>query len=235
MRPFPLMLFAAGFGTRMGALTAHMPKPLIAVDGQPLIDRALALAEAANVDRIVVNLHYLGQQIIDHLQGRSVQFSWERDVILETGGGLRAAVPLLGNGPVFTLNTDAVWTNQSALIQLLHAWDDRKMDALVLLLPADLTTGHGGSGDFLLAEDGKVSRARGKAGLVYLGAQIIRTDLLAKVTAQAFSLNLIWDQMIGLGRAYGVVYNGSWCDVGSPEGIARATEMLSAAAVDVDV
>lgn len=221
------MLFAAGFGTRMGPLSANMPKPLISVSGQTLIDRALALASTAQVDRIVVNLHYLGDQIVDHLHDRAVQFSYERDGILETGGGLRAALPLLGAGPVITLNTDAVWTNQSGLTQLLKAWDDNKMDALVLLLPAHLATGHTGRGDFILAADGRISRANGTPGLIYLGAQIIRTDLLMAVAAPAFSLNLIWDQMIGNGRAYGVIYDGGWCDVGSPAGIALAEAMLA--------
>ena len=221
------MLFAAGFGTRMGAMTAAVPKPLIAVAGRALIDHALALADAAQVDRIVVNLHFLGGQIVDHLHDRRVQFSWERGAILETGGGLRAALPLLGEGPVITLNTDAVWTDQTAVSDLLAHWDDQEMDVLVLLMPAHQATGHEGRGDFIMGPDGKISRAAGRDGLVYLGAQIIRTDGLAAVTSGSFSLNLIWDQMIGRGRAYGLMYGGGWCDVGNPEGIAAAELMLS--------
>ena len=220
------MLFAAGFGTRMGKLTADRPKPLIRVGGRALIDHALALADAAKVDRIVVNLHYLGGQIMDHLQGRSIQFSSEQGAILETGGGLRAALPLLGAGPVITLNSDAVWTDDTALLQLLAHWNGAKMDALVLLMPAHRAMGRNGRGDFMLADDGKISRANGRDGMVYLGAQIIRTDTLANIAETRFSMNVVWDQMIASGRAYGVVYNGGWCDVGSPAGITLAETML---------
>ena len=220
------MLFAAGFGTRMGKLTVHMPKPLIPVGGRALIDHALALADAAKVDRIVVNLHYLGEQIIDHLQGRRIQFSSEHETILETGGGLRAALPLLGAGPVITLNSDAVWTDDAALLQLLAHWDGAKMDALVLLMPAHRAVGHVGRGDFIMANDGKINRADGRDGMVYLGAQIIRTDTLAEIAKPRFSMNVVWDQMIASGRAYGLVYNGGWCDVGNPGGIALAETML---------
>ena len=103
-----LMIFAAGFGTRMGALTATQPKPMIQVAGRPLIDHALDLAVASAADPVVVNLHYLGDQLAAHLAGRPVRLSWEREKILETGGGLRHALPLLGPGAVATLNSDAV-------------------------------------------------------------------------------------------------------------------------------
>lgn len=224
--PFALMLFAAGFGTRMGALTAAMPKPLIPVAGRPLIDHALSLADAAGITRRVANLHYKGQQLEAHLAGHNVALSWERQQILETGGGLRAALPLLGPGPVLTLNTDAVWTGENPLTQLLAAWNDSTMDALLLLLPAPKARGHDGSGDFLLAADGRISRAKGAAGVVYLGAQILRTDLLCAVSEPVFSLNRLWDTMIAEGRAHGLIHRGEWCDVGRPEGIAAAEAML---------
>lgn len=224
--PFALMLFAAGFGTRMGALTAAMPKPLIPVAGRPLIDHALSLADAAGITRRVANLHYKGQQLEAHLAGHNVALSWERQQILETGGGLRAALPLLGPGPVLTLNTDAVWTGENPLTQLLAAWNDSTMDALLLLLPAPRARGHDGSGDFLLAADGRISRAKGAAGVVYLGAQILRTDLLCAVSEPVFSLNRLWDTMIAEGRAHGLIHRGEWCDVGRPEGIAAAEAML---------
>ncbi len=220
------MLFAAGFGTRMGALTATMPKPLIPVAGRPLIDHALTLADGAGITRRVANLHYRGAQLEAHLAGRNVALSWEREQILETGGGLRAALPLLGAGPVMTLNTDAVWTGQNPLSQLLAGWDDSRMDALLLLLPATQAAGHGGRGDFLLSPDGRISRAKGADGLVYLGAQILRTDRLSAISEPVFSLNLLWDAMISEGRAYGMVHDGGWCDVGHPEGIATAEAML---------
>lgn len=221
------MLFAAGFGSRMGGLTANVPKPLIKVAGLALIDHALALAVTAKIDQIVVNLHYLGDQIVAHLRGQDILFSWENGVLLETGGGLRAALPLLGAGPVVTLNSDAVWTDQTALAQLLAHWDDTKMDALVLLLPVDHAVGHKGRGDFILAQDGQISRANGGDGLVYLGAQIIRSDGLADIAEAVFSLNVVWDQMIAQGRAFGLIYDGAWCDAGSPEGIVQAEALLA--------
>ncbi|WP_054006763.1 nucleotidyltransferase family protein [Cypionkella psychrotolerans] len=225
MRPLPLMLFAAGFGTRMGALTAHRPKPLIDVAGKPLIDHALAVADAAGIAKIVVNLHYLGDQIADHLKNRDVLFSWERNQILETGGGLKAALPLLGDGPVLTLNTDAVWTGQNPLTQLLTAWDPAKMDALLLLLPAENALGHSGKGDFHLDPNGRISRANGVNAPIYLGAQILKTQGLSAISDPVFSLNLLWDIAIANNRAYGLIHHGGWCDVGRPEGIALAESL----------
>lgn len=226
MRPLPLMMFAAGFGTRMGELTASRPKPLISVAGKPLIDHALDIAESAGITQKVVNLHYLGAQIERHLRGRDVVLSWERQQILETGGGLRAALPQLGSGPVLTLNTDAIWTGENPLAQLMDAWDPEKMDALLLLLPAQDAKGHKGNGDFILAGDGRIARANGAKGQVYLGAQILKTTSLSAVLEPVFSLNLLWDQMIGQGRAFGIVHNGGWCDVGRPECIAEAEALL---------
>lgn len=225
MRRFPVMLFAAGFGTRMRELTAHRPKPLVPVAGKPLLDHALDLCSADIVTHKVVNLHYLGDQIADHLRGQNVALSRE-DPILETGGGLRAALPLLGQGPVMVLNTDAVWTGQNPLAQLAAAWDDR-MDALLLVAEVRHATGHTGTGDFLMDADGRLSRANGAPGMVYLGAQILRTDRLAKVPQTVFSLNLLWDQMIAEGRAFGLVHKGGWCDVGRPESIPLAEALLA--------
>ena len=226
MRQFPVMLFAAGFGTRMGDLTRDRPKPLIKVAGRCLLDHALDLTRQAGLRRPVVNLHYHGDQIARHLAGQDVALSWERPEILETGGGLRAAMPLLGGSPVMTLNTDAVWTGRNALSQLAAAWDNR-MDALLLLAPVAQAAGYAGTGDFGLGPDGRIERADGRPGLVYLGAQIIRTDLLPGIPQAAFSLNLLWDRMIADGRAYGLVHQGRWCDVGHPEGIAMAEAMLA--------
>ncbi|WP_415182366.1 nucleotidyltransferase family protein [Phaeovulum sp.] len=228
MRPIPnaLMLFAAGFGTRMGALTATQPKPLIPVGGRALIDHALALAEGADVARIVVNTHYLGGQIAAHLNGRNILISAEQGPILETGGGLRAALPLLGAGPVFTLNTDAVWTGPNVLSTLRAAWDGCRMSALLALVPAGRALGHTGAGDFALDADGRIARA---PGLVYSGAQIINPVGLDDIPDRAFSLNLQWDRLIAEGRAFGVVHQGGWCDVGRPESIALAASMLERA------
>lgn len=234
MRPAPrsLMLFAAGLGARMGALTTDRPKPLIEVAGRPLIDHALAQADAAGICQKVVNLHYLPEQLAAHLSARhDVALSWERDQILETGGGLRHALPLLGDGPVYTLNTDAVWTGQNPLTQLRDGWDGAKMGALLLLLPVTAARGHHGKPDFALDASGRITRHNqaGGEGYLYLGAQILQTEALAKAPHRAFSLNLIWDQMIAEGRAFGIVHQGGWCDVGSPKGIAEAEAMLRGA------
>ena len=222
------MLFAAGFGTRMGALTADIPKPLLALGGSTLIDRALDLADAAGITRKIVNLHYHGDQIANHLARRKdIALSWERDQILETGAGLRHALPLLGEGPVFTLNPDAVWAGANPLSQLRNAWDSRKMDALLLLLPLASVKSRDGRADFALGQDGRITRA-GKTGQhLYLGAQIIRTEGLAAIPDAAFSLNRLWDQMIAHGRAYGLVHAGDWCDVGTPQGLADAETLLA--------
>jgi N-acetyl-alpha-D-muramate 1-phosphate uridylyltransferase len=173
-----------------------------------------------------VNTHYRGAQIEAHLAGRGVLFSRETDLILETGGGLRAALPLLGPGPVMTLNSDVVWTGPNPLMTLAAAWDSARMDALVLVMPVAAATGHGPVSDFVLAPDGRIARARGAEGHVYVGAGIINPDCLADVAEQVFSLNLIWDRAIAAGRAFAAVHHGGWCDVGTPDGIALAEAVL---------
>ncbi len=231
MRPprFPLMLFAAGFGTRMRPLTAVRPKPLIPVAGRPLIDRALDLAREAGAGPIVVNTHYLGAQIAAHLAGApDVAISDEPGEILETGGGLRQALPMLGDGPAMTLNPDAVWRGPNPLDLLARGWDAGRMDALLLVQDAGRVRGRGGRADFTLAPDGRLARAAaGEAGVVYLGAQILRTEGLVQVAERVFSLNRLWDRMIAGGRLFGLRYPGAWCDVGSLEGLAEAEAMLA--------
>lgn len=224
--PPPLMLFAAGFGTRMKEMTKTCPKPMIPVAGTPLIDHALRVADEAGMTRRVANVHYLPDQIIAHLAGRDALISHEQDKILETGGGLRAALPLLGADIVATLNTDAVWAGENPMTQLMAAWDGERMDGLLLLLPSRLARGHSGNGDFLIGATGRLSRAKEAVSAVYLGAQIIRTEMLADIAGDVFSLNLLWDKMIAEGRLYGIVHQGGWCDVGTPEGIAEAEAML---------
>lgn len=220
--PKAVMLFAAGFGTRMGALTRDRPKPLIPVAGRALLDHALDLVADANL-RPVVNTHYLAGQIAGHLAGRNVAISHETPDILETGGGLRHALPLLGEGPVMTLNTDAVWDGPNPLTLLREAWDGARMDALLVTIPPQSAVGHAGIGDFLADAQGRLTRG---AGQIYAGAQIIRTEMLATIPQRAFSLNLLWDRMLASGRAYGLSYPGRWCDVGHPEGIALAEGMI---------
>lgn len=229
MFPFPLMIFAAGFGTRMGALTADQPKPLIPVAGRALIDHALDVAYDAGAGRVVVNVHYRADQMRAHLAGRPVAISDESDAILETGGGLRAALPLLGPGPVAVLNSDGIWTGANPLAELVAAWDPDRMEALLLLLPAGDARGHGARGDFQLDRTGRISRGQGGEDHVYIGASVIHPARLAGMTEAVFSLNRPWNEMIAAGTAYGVVHDGGWCDVGHPEGIVEAERLLHSA------
>ncbi|WP_424972140.1 nucleotidyltransferase family protein [Dinoroseobacter sp. S76] len=224
--PDAVMLFAAGRGTRMAPLTDHLPKPLVEVAGRPLLDHALELVTAARIDHCVVNTHYRAVQIAEHLATRpEILISEEPEERLETGGGLRAALPLLGPGPVFTLNSDAVWSDPTALSQLRATWDPTRMDALLLLIPAEHAHGHRGAGDFTCAADGRLTRS---GPLTYTGAQILKPDGLADIPDRVFSLNLLWDQMAARGRLCGLVYSGHWADVGTPSGIEIAETMLAA-------
>ena len=224
------MLFAAGFGTRMGALTATQPKPLIKVAGKSLLDHAIETARAAGITHMVANAHYLGEQIVSHLAQTHIAVSLEAQ-ILDTGGGLKAALPLLqaGDGPVITLNTDAVWTGANPISQLLQAWDPAKMDQLFLLLPADQARSQTGRSDFVMDDQGRIDWAKGRQGYLYLGAQIINPALLTE--DGAFSLHGPWNRAMATGRAYGVIHHGDWCDVGHPAGILEAEAMLQAAHV----
>lgn len=225
---FPLMLFAAGFGTRMRELTANQPKPLVPVLGRALIDRALDLAAGVGAAPVVVNTHYLSGMLETHLAGTGILISREPAEILETGGGMKQALPLLGNGPVLTLNPDAVWRGPNPLSALAAAWDPQRMDALLLVQSAARVRGRQGKADFALDAGGRIQRANGADGVVYLGAQIIATGAVAKWPERVFSLNRIWDGMIAAGRAFALPYDGEWCDVGSPEGLLAAEAMLSA-------
>lgn len=222
------MLYAAGFGTRMGALTADRPKPLIPVAGRTLFDHALALVEDAGIPRRVVNAHYRADQIRAHVAGRGISVSEEMPEILDTGGGLRQALPLLAAESVFTLNTDAVWTGANPLLTLARHWDPARMDALVLLVPKDRAIGHRGAGDFDLDPEGRLCRGR---ATVYTGAQILSTGLLDPVPDRVFSNNRLWDIAQSRGRLYGCLHDGGWCDVGYPEAIPLAEAMLEKAGV----
>jgi len=220
----PVLLFAAGFGTRMKHLTADRPKPMVEVAGRPLIEHALMLAQGIAPPVIVANLHYRAEMLAAHLVPLGVRTVTEAPVILETGGGLRNALPLLGNGPVITLNTDAIWRGPNPLALLLEAWDPARMDALLIGIPPDRALEHEGAGDFTMAPDGSLIRG---AGVVYGGAQIIKTDILAQIEARAFSLNLVWDMMLAEGLLHGITYPGRWCDVGHPGGVITAETLLA--------
>jgi len=216
-------MFAAGFGTRMGALTAEQPKPLIKVAGKPLIDHALDLARDFGAVRTVVNLHYKPDQLERHLAGRDILLSYEQPDILETGGGLRHALPLMGDGPVFTMNTDAVWRGPNPLTLLAEAWNPAQMDALLLCIPPDHASGHAGKGDFLINAQGRATRG---PGLIYSGVQIIKPDGVLNIPQPSFSLNLLWNKMLQADRLFALPYPGKWCDVGRPDGIRLAEAML---------
>jgi MurNAc alpha-1-phosphate uridylyltransferase len=225
MRDFPssIMIFAAGFGTRMGALTRDKPKPMIEVAGQPLIDHALARVDAFGQMRVVVNLHYKPAMLRAHLKHRHVLFSEEHPEILETGGGLRAALPLLGKGPVFTMNSDAIWYGPNPLEVLAAQWQPKAMDALLLCIPPGRAVGHAGEGDFIAEPEKPANRG---PGLIYTGLQILKTDDLSQFVDNAFSLNVVWDRMLARDRLHVAAYPGQWCDVGHPEGIALAEAMI---------
>jgi len=228
MKPSSALLFAAGFGTRMRHLTQDRPKPMIKVAGRPLIDHTIDLLKAAQVPTLVANLHYKPDQLAAHLAPLGVQTVIERPDILETGGGLRNALPLLGAGPVITANTDAIWIGPNPVQALLEAWDAARMDALLMCVPVAQTRGYTGTGDFARGADGSVSRGD---GLVYGGVQIIKTDLLADIPDRSFSLNLLWDRMLAKGTVHALAHRGTWCDVGHPGGITTAEQMLEQADV----
>ena len=218
----PLMLFAAGLGTRMGALTTTVPKPMIPVAGKPLVGHALDLADAAGVTIRVANTHYLPELIEPYLTTRNTQAIREEPLLLDTGGGLKHALPHLGQGPVMTLNTDAVWTGPNPLVALKQAWRD-DMGALMLLVPLDKACGRKGSGDFSRSSDGTLRRG---GDLVFTGAQILDPAPLRDIPEAAFSLWRLWEPLLQSGRLFGIIHDGGWADVGHPEGIALAEDML---------
>ncbi len=223
MTATPILLFAAGLGTRMGELTKNKPKPLVKVAGKTLLDHALDLTQSAHVGRRVVNLHYKGDMIRAHLAGQDIAFSDETDALLETGGGLRKALPLLAANPVMTLNTDAVWKGPNPIDVLCAAWRDG-MQSLLLLVPQSRAVGHPGKGDFLVDDDGRLTRGPGP---IYAGLQMTRTDLLHDMPQAAFSMNLAWDAAQAKCGLFGVEYPGHWCDVGKPDSIPLAEAMLA--------
>jgi MurNAc alpha-1-phosphate uridylyltransferase len=218
------MLFAAGFGTRMKHLTANQPKPLVKVSGKALIDHTLEIARGVAPQTILANLHYLPHMLVEHLADTGVQTILETPEILETGGGLLNALPILGDAPVITMNTDAIWSGPNPVKMALDAWKPDQMDALLVCVPVSKTVGYSGNGDFAIDATGRLLRGNGS---VYGGVQIIKTDRLAAVSETAFSLNLIWNQMLKDERLFGIKYTGNWCDVGHPDGIKMAEDMLN--------
>lgn len=225
--PHTAMVMAAGKGTRMRPLTNDRPKPLVEVAGRPLIDHVLDHLRAAGVQRIVVNVHYLADQVEAHLQSHARDFevliSDERDALLETGGGLMHAKALIGDDPFFCVNTDNIWTDNgiNAFVALADAWHEREMDALLLLVNRARAQGHAGQGDFDLARDWRISRADPLAekDWVWTGVQMLHPRLLDDPPGAAFSTNIFWNRAIALRRAFGIVHHGDWFDVGTPQAI----------------
>ena len=225
------MVMAAGLGTRMRPLTATLPKPLIEVAGKTLIDHVLDRLDAAGVERAVVNVHYLADVMAAHLDKRArgprIILSDERDLLLETGGGLVRAEPNLGD-PFLSLNSDNLWTDGASgdsLVRLAGQWDGDSMDALLLLVPIENAGNHRGQGDFFLEGDGRVRR-RGSADsapFVFTGIQVVAKRLLRDAPEGPFSTNILWDRAIAEGRCFGAVHDGRWFDVGTPAAI-PATE-----------
>ncbi len=227
------MVLAAGLGTRMRPLTNDRPKPLIEAAGRSLIDRSLDRVEEIGISRAVVNLHYLPEMLRDHLSNRAspaVDYSDETDELLETGGGILKALPQLGEDPFVVINSDNIWIGENALSPLAQAWRPSEMDVLLLLVPVQSAIGYTRSGDFELDGDARLIRRgeRPSASFVFSGAQIIKPEVFANAPEGPFSLNIIWDEVIAAGRAFGVVHPGKWCDVGTPDGLRLAEAAVKA-------
>jgi len=222
---------AAGKGTRMMPLTADRPKPLVAVAGTALLDHVLDHLRDAGVGQIVINAHYRASQVEDHMADHAadfkVAFSDERDLLLDTGGGLVRALPLIPDDPFICVNADNWWTNdgENAFTRLMAAWDDNAMDVLMLLIPYAEANNTQGQGDFDLDVDGRLSRRKAdqQAAYVWTGIQMLSKRLIIDPPSEVFSTNVFWDRAIAKGRCYGLVHEGLWFDVGYPDAIA-ATE-----------
>ncbi|MVZ96660.1 nucleotidyltransferase family protein [Sphingorhabdus sp. IMCC26285] len=225
------MIMAAGKGTRMMPLTADRPKPLVEVAGTALLDHVLDHLRDAGVGQIVINAHYRASQVEDHMADHAADFevaiSDERDLLLDTGGGLVRALPLIPDDPFICVNADNWWTNdgKNAFTRLMAAWDDDAMDVLMLLIPYAEANNTQGQGDFDLDADGRLSRRKAdqQAAYVWTGIQMLSKRLIIDPPSEVFSTNVFWDRAIAKGRCHGLVHQGLWFDVGYPDAIA-ATE-----------
>jgi len=234
--PRRAMVLAAGLGLRMRAARADLPKPLVPVRGRALIDHALDRLAEAGVAEAAVNLHHMGEKIRDALAGRAaprLTFLAE-PTLLETGGGVANALPGLGPDPFYVVNSDALWLNgpSDALHRLARAWDDGRMDALLLLSPVWAAIAYDGRGDFFMDQEGVLRRRREweVAPFLFAGVQILHPRLFDGAPAGAFSLNRLYDRAIEAGRLYGIAHDGRWFHVGTPDGLALAEAALADAA-----
>lgn len=232
--PDTAMVMAAGLGKRMRPLTDTRPKPLVEVAGKPLIDHCLDKLRAAGVTRAVVNVHYLADLLEAHLAGvpgMEIAVSDERSLLLETGGGLVKALPMIEADPFLAVNSDNLWTDggEDTIARLAAAWDEARMDCLLLLVPHERAYSHSGAGDFHIAPNGTLRR-RGegeRAPYIYTGIQIVSKRLFhGEMPPGPFSTNILWDRAIEAGRCFGSVHEGLWFDVGAPANIKVAEEVL---------
>ncbi len=226
------MILAAGLGERMRPLTENLPKPLIEVRGRSLIETILDRLEMAGVPEVVINLYYLGELIETRLAGRAgprIAFSREA-TRLETGGGVRKALPLLGAEPFFAINGDVCWLDgcTAALRRLAEAWDDAEMDALLLLHPTAYAVGYDGPGDFVLSPEGRLRRRRERevAPFVFSGIQMFHPRLFEATPEGPFSLNLVYDKAVEAERLWGLRHDGDWFHIGTPENLRDVEDAL---------
>ena len=228
------MIMAAGKGTRMMPLTADRPKPLIEVGGVALLDHVLDHLRDAGIGKIVVNVHYRAEQVEEHLAESAadldVRISDERDLLRDTGGGLVHALPIISDDPFICVNADNWWTNagENAISRLEAAWDDDRMDVLMLLIPLEAAYNSQGIGDFNMDADGRLSRRQGApATYVWTGIQMLSKRLIVDPPEDVFSTNVFWDRAIAEGRCMGIVHEGLWFDVGYPAAIAATEAKLA--------
>jgi N-acetyl-alpha-D-muramate 1-phosphate uridylyltransferase len=232
-KPQTAMVLAAGLGTRMRPLNESIPKPLVPLKSVPLLDRVLDRIADAGITRAVVNVHYKADQIEQHVKRRErpkIVVSDERGVLLETGGGVRKALPLLGTEPFLVHNSDSVWIEGvgSNLDRLFAAWDAQSMDCLLLLSLGSASIGYTGQGDFSLDSEGRIRRRRDGevVPFVAVGVYIVHPRVFADTPSTPFSMNLIWNRAILAGRAFGVRMEGIWMHVGTPDAVAEAEAAL---------
>lgn len=228
------MVLGAGLGTRMRPYTDKVPKPLVPLAGKPLLDHVLDRLALAGVEKAVVNVHYMADQMEDHLRGRAtpaIVISDERDLLLDTGGGVKHALPHLGEGDFFIHNSDSVWLEGQTpcLDQMMAAWDPDRMDSLLLLAPVANTLGYSGRGDFDMDVEGRIRRpmAEEEVPFVFTGVSIANAALFKNAPEGPFSLNLLWDEALERGRLYGLRHEGTWMHVGTPDAVKEAEECIA--------